>query len=103
MMLEPKADHHNPPHSPPRLRSARAFEGWDGLSNSRCRRLEFTFESWRRIIASLASRSAYRSLIVIDQLSKTLPRKVAFECNWHLTEQVNTEALRKWTIEPQDI
>src|SRR5262249_37579556 len=31
-----------------------------------------------RIIASLASLSAYRSLIMIDRLTKTLPRKVAF-------------------------
>jgi oxalate---CoA ligase len=56
-----------------------------------------------RIIASLASLSAYRSLIMIGRLTKTLPRKVAFEWNWYLTEQVSREALRKWTIEPQDI
>ena len=56
-----------------------------------------------RIIASLASMSAYRSLIMIGRLTKTLPRKVAFEWNWYLTEEVSREALRKWTIEPQDI
>jgi oxalate---CoA ligase len=56
-----------------------------------------------QVIASLVSQSAYRSLIVIGQLTKALPRKVAFEWNWYLTEQVSVEALRKWTIEPQDI
>jgi len=56
-----------------------------------------------RIIASLASLSAYRSLIMIGRLTKTLPRKVAFEWNWYLTEEVSREALRKWTIEPQAI
>jgi thioesterase domain-containing protein len=56
-----------------------------------------------KLITSLASLFAYRSLIVIGQLAKILPRRIAFGWNWHLTDQVSAKALQKWTIEPQDI
>jgi oxalate---CoA ligase len=57
----------------------------------------------RRVIAALASLSAHRSLIAIGQLAGALPPKIAFEWNWHLTAHVRMKALRRWTIEPQDV
>jgi oxalate---CoA ligase len=57
----------------------------------------------RRLIASLASLSAHRSLIAIGRLARALPPRIAFEWNWHLTAHVRTKALRRWSIEPQDI
>jgi oxalate---CoA ligase len=57
----------------------------------------------RRLIASLASLSAYRSLIAIGKLTMALSPKMAFEWNWHLTAHVRMKALRRWTIKPLDV
>jgi len=57
----------------------------------------------RRLIASLASLSAYRSLIAIGRLTAALPPEIAFEWNWHLTAHVRMKALRRWTIAPHDV
>jgi thioesterase domain-containing protein len=57
----------------------------------------------QRGVASLASRSAHLRLTAIGQLTMALPRKIAFEWNWHLGDQVSLTALRKWTQEPQDV
>ena len=57
----------------------------------------------RRLIASLASASAYRSLIAIGRLTKTLPPKIAFQWNWHLTAHVRIKTLRRWTIAPHNV
>jgi thioesterase domain-containing protein len=55
------------------------------------------------LIASLASLSAYRSLIAIGKLTMALSPKMAFEWNWHLTAHVRMKALRRWTIKPLDV
>ena len=60
-------------------------------------------KGWRLVIAGLASINAVRSLKIIGQLARLLPRWAAFDVEFVLNERLRATAWRSWRQKPLSV